>query len=226
MAAKPTSGHSARCHPGNADSASDGRLFSPVFERNAPPLIAALTPRLGKSRGTVLEIGAGSGQHAGAFQLAFPELDWVASDPYPSHRASVEAWRARLRLPAREPLALDAAADWHEDPGVRALGKLTAVVSLNVIHIAPFAVAEGIVAGAGKVLAEGGQLIFYGPFKVDGAHIGSGNEAFDAGLRADNLDWGVRDVGEVEALATIAGLTIAAVKPMPANNRLLVFRRT
>jgi len=84
---------------------------------------------------------------------------------------------------------------------------------------------RGIVAGAGKALARGGILIFYGPFKVGGEHIGAGNATFDAGLRAENPDWGLRDTDEIAALGAKAGLEFAALQAMPANNRLLVLRR-
>lgn len=223
--ARPTSTHIASYNAGNSPVTADGRLFSHVFDRNCPPIIAALTPWLAARGGTVLEIGSGTGQHAGACALAFPGLTWQPSDREPEHRASIAAWAVHLRLTSPPPLALDAADDWAISPPVAALGPLSAVVSMNVIHIAPFAVAKGIVAGAGKALAPGGLLIFYGPFKVNSAHIGDGNAAFDTGLRAENPNWGIRDTVEIEALAVAAGLEFAALQAMPANNRLFVLRK-
>ncbi len=226
MTRAPTSQHIARYHAGNVPLEADGRLRSAVFERNCPPITAALTPWLAARSGRVLEIGAGTGQHAGAFALAFPGLDWWPSDPDPGHRASILAWRQFLRLPDRPALDLDAATDWAARRDTAALAPLSAVVALNVAHIAPFAVTEGIVAGAGKVLDPGGLLIFYGPFKVNDTYIGDGNAAFDAGLRAENPEWGLRDTVAVEALAEAAGLGFAALQAMPANNRLLILRKT
>jgi SAM-dependent methyltransferase len=225
MAQPPSSGHSSQYRKGAVASASDGRLFSPAYERNGPPIVAALTPWLAARTGPVLEIGAGTGQHATALALAFPRLDWWPSDPDPQHRCSISAWRTHLRLPSRVPLDLDAAGDWPDIAAVAVLGGLSAVIAMNVIHIAPFAVARGIVAGADRALAPGGLLVFYGPFRIAGAHIGEGNAAFDRGLRADNPDWGVRDTTEIEALISTTGLQFAACQPMPANNRLLIFRK-
>lgn len=173
----------------------------------------------------MLEIGAGTGQHAGAFELAFPGLDWWPSDPDPDHRASIAAWRRHLRLFERAALDLDAAGDWAGMREIAALGALTGVISLNVIHIAPPSVTLGIVAGAGRALAPGGLLIFYGPFRVNGAHIGESNAAFDAGLRAENPDWGLRDTADIARMAGAAGLDFALLQAMPANNRLLILRR-
>ena len=226
MAAAPTTPHMARYRNRLTDDPSDERLFSPVFLRNSPPLLVTFAPWIDGRRGPVLEIGSGTGQHAGAFALAFPGLDWIASDPDPGHRASVRAWARELKLPDRGPLDLDAMSDWAAREDIRALGPLTAVVSMNVIHIAPFAVAEGIVRGAGVALAPQGLLAFYGPFRENGRHTGDGNRAFDEGLRAENPEWGVRDTGEIGELARAAGLDYAATIAMPANNRLLIFRKS
>ena len=207
-----------------ADGA-DGRLRSPSFERNSAPIIAALAPMLRGRAGPVLEIGAGTGQHAAAFALAFPQLDWWPSDPDAIHCASITAWQKALGAPTRGPMKLDAATNWAIDNAVQVLGPLSAVISLNVIHITPISVAQGIVAGAGLALGARGLLIFYGPFRENGAHTGAGNVDFDAGLRAENPQWGVRDTAEISTLATNAGLQFADLVAMPANNRLLIFRK-
>jgi SAM-dependent methyltransferase len=225
MAAAPTSPHAARYRGRVSDDPADARLQSPVFLRNGPPLLVALAPWFAGRAGPVLEIGAGTGQHAAAFRLGFPALDWIASDPDPDHRASVAAWAAAAGLSPRPVLDLDAASDWAGTAEVAACGPLAAVVAMNVIHIAPPAVAEGIVRGAGRALGPHGLLVFYGPFRENGAHTGEGNRRFDEGLRAENPAWGVRDAGEITDRAKAAGLSPAALIAMPADNRLLIFRR-
>ncbi len=207
------------------DGRQDGRLTAPTFARNSPPIIARLAPWLTGLCGPVLEIGSGTGQHAAAMALAFPNLQWWPSDPDAAHRVSISAWQTHLRAPGRAAMALDGAADWASDAGVAALGPLAGVVSMNVIHISPVAVARGIIAGAGKALGPGGMLIFYGPFKENGEHTGAGNAAFDRGLRAENPDWGLRDIAELTAWSAAAGLGREAVITMPANNRILLFRK-
>ena len=222
---EPSSGHISVYKTNKAPVPEDGRLFSPVFERNSPPMIAALAPIFAGLTGTVVEIGSGTGQHAGAFQLAFPELVWQPSDLMAHHRASIEGWRSHLRLPPRPAWDLDAATDWAALPEVAALDDLQAVVAMNVIHIAPVSVLHGIIDGAGKSLSAGGLLILYGPFREDGAFNSEGDKKFDATLRAENPEWGLRDLKDVRDLAAKARFELAQRIEMPANNRILVFSR-
>jgi hypothetical protein len=100
-----------------------------------------------------------------------------------------------------------------------------AVVCVNMIHIAPWRAAEGLVAGAGRVVVPGGVLFLYGPYKEADHHTAPSNEAFDADLRARNPEWGVRDLDDVKALAARYGFDFAERVPMPANNLSVVFRR-
>ena len=103
---------------------------------------------------------------------------------------------------------------------------MDAVVSMNMVHIAPFAVAEGLFAGAGRILDTGGKLFLYGPFARNG-DIAPSNAAFRENLQRRNPEWGVRDLDlELLPLASLAGLMLRHVTEMPANNLAVVFERT
>ena len=95
----------------------------------------------------------------------------------------------------------------------------------NVIHIAPWRVAEGLFAGAGRYLRADGRLFLYGPFKRDGRHTAVSNAVFDSSLREGNAEWGVRDIEDLQTLAGSVGLALIEVAEMPANNLILVFER-
>ena len=172
----------------------------------------------------MLEIGSGTGQHAAALQLAFPALDWQASDPSAEHRASTAAWFQHVRLPARAALDIDAATDWADLDAVQNLGPLQAVVSMNVLHIAPFAVTQSIIAQARTALSDDGMLLFYGPFAINGDMISDGNRAFDAQLRANDPNAGIRDTDDIAQIATQHHMRLDEIRPMPANNQLLILR--
>ena len=205
----------------------DGRLDGPAFHRNHDAIWSAISGFLGAQSGNVLELGSGTGQHASTFAARAPQLTWWPSDIYPSHLASIEAWRqhaglANLRAPQRIDLG-DPAWVWTADgqPG----GALAAMLCINVLHISPWQVSQNLIAGAGRYLAADGRLFVYGPFMRSGQHTAPSNAEFDASLRAKNPEWGVRDLNDLEALAQDAGLTLAETVPMPANNLVLAFAR-
>lgn len=197
-------------------------LFSPSAARNEAPIRAVLDRYLPAS-GRVLEMAAGSGQHAAAFARAYPGLDWHPTDPDPRARASIAARVAAANLPnLAPPLALDGAHPGWPD---RAPAPVAAIVAVNLLHIAPWAVTEGLLRGAARVLTPGGVLCIYGCFMAGGVHVAASNAAFDADLRARDPAWGVRDADAVTDRALANGLTSVETVAMPANNMMLVLRQ-
>lgn len=193
-------------------------LFSPAAERNLDPIAAALEGLLPR-QGDVLEIASGSGQHVVAFARRFPDLRWLPSDPDPRARASIEARIAAAALANCEPpRALDVLSPWPQL-------SVSVVVAVNLLHVSPWSATAALCHGAAGVLAAGGLLYVYGPFRRDGEHTSEGNRRFDAALRTDNAQWGIRDAEDVVALAEQCGLHLDALIHMPANNLSLVFRR-
>ncbi|WP_025032630.1 DUF938 domain-containing protein [Bradyrhizobium sp. DOA9] len=206
----------------------DGRLDAPAFHRNHESIWAALAKHLADATGNVVELGSGTGQHVVHFARHTPSLIWWPSDLNQRHLKSIEAWRVHAALPnIRPPLRIDLTdPDWcPEMKSGQVPTSLAAVFCANVIHIAPWAVAEGLFAGAGRYLRRDGKLFLYGPFKRDGKHTALSNAVFDTSLREGNPDWGVRDVVDVEKLAKAAGLGLLDTIEMPANNLTLVFAR-
>jgi hypothetical protein len=205
---------------------ADGRLDAPAFHRNHQAICAVLARFLVGKSGNAVEVGSGTGQHVIEFARQFPEITWWPSDFNDNHLASIEAWRLHSQLAnIHPPRRLDVSDPAWCDAmkGEAGPGELLAVFCANVIHIAPWHVAEGLVAGAGGYLRRGGMLFLYGPFRRGGKHTADSNEAFDASLRRANPEWGVRDVEAVEKLAANAGLSLVEITEMPANNFTLVF---
>jgi SAM-dependent methyltransferase len=194
------------------------RLCYPATARNRDAILAVLRSRL-PPRGTVLEIGSGSGEHAVCFGAALPRLRWQPSDPEPAARASIAAWIEHEGLENVEPpVDLDVMRwPWPVE-------RADAVVCINVIHIAPWEAAQRLLAGAARVLPPGGPLLLYGPFVIDGETAPS-NREFDASLRARDSRWGVRELREVEREAALHGLALVELVAMPANNSIVVLRR-
>jgi hypothetical protein len=204
----------------------DGRLDAPAFHRNREAIWSVLQRYLEGKSGDVVEAGSGTGQHVVDFARHTPDITWWPSDLNAQHLKSIDAWRAHAGLPnIRPPLRIDLAdpawcAQMHDGSGP---GELLAVFCANVIHIAPWNVAEGLVAGAGRYLRADGRLFLYGPFKRGGKHTAVSNAVFDTSLRERNSEWGVRDVEVVEQLAGKVGLVLIEIAEMPANNLILAF---
>ena len=206
----------------------DGRLDAPAFHRNHQPIWAVLQPFLAGKSGDVVEAGSGTGQHVVDFARRSPEIIWWPSDLDEQHLKSIGAWRAHAGLSnIRPPLRIDLSdpAWCREMRDGSGPGELLAVFCANVIHIAPWRVAEGLFAGAARYLRDDGRLFLYGPFKRYGKHTAISNAVFDSSLRARDPEWGVRDIADLETLAASTGLALIEVAGMPANNQILVFSR-
>jgi SAM-dependent methyltransferase len=186
--------------------------FSEACERNRDP-IAAVLKRVFKDRRCVLEIGSGTGQHAAYFAQALPHLAWQASD-VAAHLPGIRLWVED----GVAPMELDVDAPW---PQVDA----DAVFSANIAHIMSWPQVGRMFAGVGQVLPAAGVFALYGPFNYGGRHTSEGNARFDAALRTRDPASGLRDYDAMVALASNCALEPVEDNAMPANNRLLVFRK-
>ena len=205
----------------------DGRLDAAAFHRNHAAIAPVLEAFLRDRAGDVLEIGSGTGQHAVAFAQRFPGITWWPTDLNDNHLRSIAAWRTYAKLPnVPAPVPLDASApNWqlHER---NMPSSFVAMFCANVIHIAPWAVAQGLFAGAARHLVSGGRLFLYGPFRRDGLHNAPSNAAFDESLRNRDPEWGVRDTADLKKLSSANGLRFVELIEMPSNNAVLTFERT
>ena len=191
---------------------------APATLRNREAIFAVLERVLPRT-GLVLEIASGTGEHATWIAPQLPGITWQPSDADPQALTSIAAWTAeRAARNVLPPLVLDVCADaW---PVTRA----EAVFCANMIHISPWSATEALFRGAARILPPSGVVFLYGPFRRDGQHTAESNQRFDERLRGEDPRWGVRDLGDVEAVASSAGFHLAEVIPMPANNFSLVFR--
>jgi hypothetical protein len=188
-------------------------------ERNKGPILEVLR-RVLPGAGTVLELASATGQHIAHFAAELPELVWQPSDVSEEHLRNLRARREHVALPnLLPPVQLDVTRlPW-------AVGSVDAIYNANMIHIAPFAATMGLFEGAGAALRPGSPLVLYGPFAFDGKHVSESNIAFDESLKARNPQWGVRDVRDLEKVASRHGLALEERVAMPANNFTLIWRK-
>jgi hypothetical protein len=195
--------------------------FSPACEENKAPILAVIAP-LFADRRNVLEIGAGTGQHAVHFAPALTHLTWQASD-IPAHLPGIACWLSEAALPNLPPaIALDVDGAWPEpDPA----SPFDAVYSANTAHIMSWSQVERMFAGIGALLPVAAPFALYGPFSQGGRHTSRSNADFDQMLRARDPLSGVRDLDDLARVAHAAGLVLEDDIAMPVNNRTLVWRK-
>jgi hypothetical protein len=192
---------------------------APATLRNREPIAQVLRDWL-PHRGLVLEIASGTGEHVAYFAEQFPDLEWQPSDVDAGALKSIRAWEALAGLPnLHPPLEINAARPpWP-------VRQADAVLSINMVHICPWASALGLLDGTAELLRPGAPLILYGPWVTDAFPTAPSNLAFDADLKGRNPDWGLRKVEEFAHEAANRDLILTEQRPMPANNLMLLFLR-
>ena len=203
----------------------DYRLFFPATQRNKI-YIGDVLSKIPLKKGFVLEIGSGSGEHGVEFQKRFPEIIWQTSDPELNHRKSIVSWIDHEKLNIKMPKPLDI--DVTKSPwpiSSKLLHNLQVIISINMIHIAPWECTESLFKESGKLLNYGKFFILYGPFKIKDNHSSKSNELFDKSLKSQNDDWGVRNLEDVNKEAIINGFQQIQIIKMPANNLTLIYKK-
>jgi hypothetical protein len=200
-------------------AAAGARRSAPAVSRNREPIAEALEQWL-PERGLVLEVASGTGEHAAFFAERFPDLDWQPSDVHPDALSSIAAWREEGGLPnLKFPLVIDASRpDWP-------IERADAVLSINMVHISPWASTLGLLDGAASLLETGAPLILYGPWLKEDIETASSNLDFDADLKRRDPQWGLRRVEDFAREAEQRGFELDQTRQMPANNLMLLFRR-
>ena len=186
---------------------------------NNKEVIAEVLERELVDTSRVLEIGSGTGQHAVHFAECMPHLVWMTSDLVANH-AGIRAWVDEAALTNVEPpLGLDVEdTEWP-------VNNVDAVFSANTLHIMSWHAVQCMFAGIGRVLTDTGLLLVYGPFNYGGCYTSASNQRFDQWLRSRDPASGIKDVDDLKRLAAAADLVLLRDHPMPANNRVLVWRK-
>ena len=192
--------------------------YSDACERNREPILEVLRQHFADRR-RVLEIGSGTGQHAVYFAAALPHLVWQTSELEPN-LTGVRLWLEEFKLPnLPPPVALDVTGAWPDT-------RFDAVFTANTLHIMSWPDVRTLFAALPQVLTAAAMLAVYGPFNYNGRFTSSSNASFDEWLKQRSPHSGIRDFAAVDGLARSIGFALAEDRPMPANNRTLVWRRS
>lgn len=195
------------------------KLYSAAAERNTAPILAVLQ-RLLPPSGRFLEIASGSGQHVAAFAAALPQWHFSPTDLDTGSLTSIDEWVAEAKL-----TNVSAAVQLDTSKWPWAVAEADVISACNMAHISPWNATLGLLEGAGKILGDAGMLLLYGPYVIDGKTADS-NRRFTESLKSRNAEWGVRELRDVEKAAREKGFALQEIVQMPANNHVVVFRKT
>ncbi len=192
--------------------------YSESCVQNRDPIFSIIEP-LFRDRKDVLEIGSGTGQHAVYFAARMPHLTWHTSDLAENH-AGIRAWLDEAALPnTTGPVSLDVRDRAWSAPGA------DAVFSANTTHIMHWDSVVALFEGVGKLLVHEGLFCLYGPFNYGGEYTSESNAQFDEWLHERDPLSGIRDFDDLDRLAIQAGMRLEHDYAMPANNRILCWRK-
>jgi hypothetical protein len=193
-------------------------------KRNRDPILDVFK-QLFPASGDALELASGSGAHINYFAPHFPHIRFQPSDRDKSVFEAIRQMQAESAdANVWDPILIDLTKPetWPDAKAHR----YDVIFAINVFHVAPIAIADGVAEIATRVLKETGFLAIYGPFTIDGKYTAPSNEAFDQELRAANApEWGLKDVRDVEKAANKHGIVLTQQLALPANNFMLVFGR-
>ena len=203
----------------------DNRLFFSATQRNKE-FIGDVLSTIIKKKGSILEIGSGSGEHGVVFQKRFPEIIWQTSDPELVHRKSISSWIKYEELNERmpQPILIDVEkVPWQVPLKLR--NSLLGIVSINMIHVAQWSSTIALFRESGKLLNKGQFLMLYGPFKIGNKYTSQSNFHFDNSLKIKNDLWGIRNLEEVSYEGEKYGFSKEISVSMPANNFSIIYRK-
>ena len=191
---------------------------SPSCERNKHVIMEVLREYL-VSGDQVLEVGSGTGQHVVFFGALFPEVRWQPSDT----GDYLDILKRRLQHEASANVVDAIELDVRMQPWP--LDNFDLLFSANTLHFMGRQSVRAFFRGVGEVLREDGFLIVYGPFNYNGAYTSQSNADFDIWLKSTDPVRAIKDFEWVAELAEEQGLALLRDVKMPANNRMLIWRR-
>jgi len=200
---------------------ASAKRINPSAERNRDPILRVLKENIPHNKAlNALEIASGSGTHVGYFAEHLPHVTWQPSDCDQSNLPSLHAYKQEHPNNILDPLVLDVS----EELDLKNTN-YDFILCTNMIHISPWAASLGLLANAGHILQPEGLLITYGPYSLDGVLEPESNRNFDQSLRGMNVEWGIRDIRDLEGEAARERLELFKVVDMPANNKMLIFKK-
>ena len=193
--------------------------YSASCDSNKHPILEVLKKTILPTDRRLLEVGAGTGQHAVYMAPQFPQLEWHPTD-LSVNLPGMSLWFKEARVSTiQKPTRLDVSKD--DFPKL----KFDVVFTANTLHIMHWKDCKSFMKLLGHRLREGSRAIFYGPFKYQGEFSSTGDAELDLTIKAKDPLCGIRAFEDVNNNMIKNGFELIEDYEMPANNRTLVYQR-
>ena len=139
---------------------NDPRRYAPATLRNRDFIVGVLRDVL-PTKGVILEIASGSGEHVVHFARNFPSLVFQPSDREPDALQSIAAWVKASRVTnARAPMILEVSqSPWP-------IASADGIICINMVHISPWESDARIGQGRGGDPSSDGAAISLWPLQT------------------------------------------------------------
>lgn len=189
--------------------------FSPAAERNKEAIYQILKQYV--EAGRLFEVGSGTGQHAIYMSSLFPEVEWFVSDR-PYYHSGIKNWMSEYNIPnLKGPLKFVIGEDQFP------IKEINYLYTANTLHIMSWKECEIFFYLIG--VSRPTYIFIYGPFNYGGKYTSKSNEAFDFSLKSRDPLSGIRDFESIKEKFNNINYNMICDHEMPANNRLLVFKK-
>ena len=190
--------------------------YAPSCDKNAKPILRVLRSFLKDSR-SLLEIGAGTGQHSVFMAPHFEQMSWTLVDRKENHKG-ISLWlneflRPSIKGPFEYEIPKDSLPEANFD----------VVFTCNTLHMIPWGYCLKMFDDISHVLLQEGLFIVYGAFNYGGKFTSESNRKFDIWLKKRNFESGIKNFENIISELEIRGFKLMEDIPMPANNRILIF---
>ena len=187
-------------------------------DKNSEPILEVFKEYL-IDRKALLEIGAGTGQHAIFMAPYFQNLTWTLSDVEDRHEG-IKMWlkdfpRSNVLGPVKYKISETSFPE----------GDFDCVFTANTLHIISWDLCLKMFDDL-QGLPNGALFMVYGAMNYDGKFSSESNERFQEWIIEKFPEGGIRDFEKVQKELSQRGFNLLKDHEMPANNRLLVFQKS
>ncbi|KAL3267047.1 hypothetical protein HHI36_011189 [Cryptolaemus montrouzieri] len=209
----------------NTENMSSQKVNYPAADRNKTPILEVLKKHFDiKIPGKVLELASGTGQHASFFATHFPNLEFQPSDVEESLFESIRAYANDTSTKnVKYPIKIDTSVEDIKDWNVNDLYDY--IICINMIHVSPIECTIGLFKNGSQILKPSGLIVTYGAYAYNGTIEPQSNIDFDKSIRSQHPDWGLRDILDIENIASKYGIVLLHKYDLPSNNKCLIWRK-